>query len=162
MNARDIIRNTMETCDGLLKAYLGDLTDQELMTRPNPQSHHIAWQLGHMIASENKMLEGAGFTMPALPNGFIEAYEPETAKSDDPAKFHTKEQYFGVLAKQRAATLAHLDKLAEADLDKPSPEPMRSYAPTLGAMFNLIGIHSAMHASQFVPTRRKLGKPIVI
>jgi hypothetical protein len=162
MTVRDIIRNTIETCDGLLQAYLGDLTDKELLTRPNPQSHHVAWQLGHMIVSENQMLEAAGFAMPALPAGFAEAYTPETAKSDDPAKFHKKEQYLGFLAMQRSATLAHLGKLKETDFDKPTPESMHSYAPTLGAMFNIIGIHAAMHAAQFVPTRRKLGKPIVI
>lgn len=162
MQAHDVIRNTIQNCEELLQAYLGDLTDRELVTRPNPQSHHIAWQLGHMIASENQMLTAAGFEMPALPAGFVEAYTPETAKSDDPAKFFTKERYLGLLAQQRAATLAHMDKLSEADLDRPSPEMMRSYAPTLGAMFNLIGIHTAMHAAQFIPTRRKLGKPIVI
>lgn len=67
MTVRDMIRNTIETCDGLLQAYIGDLTDQELLTRPNPQSHHVAWQLGHLIVSENQMLDTAGFAMPALP-----------------------------------------------------------------------------------------------
>jgi len=45
MQAHDVIRNTIQNCEELLQAYLGDLTDRELVTRPNPQSHHIAWQL---------------------------------------------------------------------------------------------------------------------
>jgi hypothetical protein len=55
--------------------------------------------------------------------------------------------------------LAALDAMPESDLDKPAPESCRQYAPTVGIMFNLIGIHEMMHAAQFAIVRRKLGKP---
>ena len=38
-------------------------------------------------------------------------------------------------------------------------EAMRDYAPTVGAVLLLIGNHWMMHAGQFVPVRRKLGRP---
>lgn len=162
MTTKDAIRNTIEMGNQVLMAYIGDLSDKELFTRPGPGCNHVAWQLGHLIASENIMVSGIGAETPALPDGFAEAYSPEAAKSDDPAKFHTKEQYLEQLAAQRAATLAALDALPEADLDQPAPESMREYCPTAGAAFNLIGMHMFMHAGQFVPVRRKLGKPVVI
>jgi len=162
MNTREAILNTIDVCDSVVMAYLNDLTDEELMLRPNPQSNHVAWQLGHIIASEREMMTAAGFDMPALPAGFAEAYTPETTASDDPAQFHTKMEYLAAGAEQREATLAALNKLSEADFDKPTPAPMNEYAPTLGAMFNIIGMHPLMHAGQFVPIRRQLGKPIAI
>ncbi|UCF34043.1 MAG: DinB family protein [Phycisphaerales bacterium] len=162
MTAKDVIKNTINTCHDVLMAYLGDLGDKDLMVRAVPGANHLAWQLGHMIASEHQMLTEAGFTMPALPNGFAESYTKEAATSDDSAKFHKKEQYLTWLAEQRAATLAALDALSDADLDKQAPESMREYAPTIGVMFNIVGIHVCMHAAQFVAVRRKLGKPIVI
>ena len=66
------------------------------------------------------------------------------------------------MQEQRAATFAALDALADADLDKESPEAMRAYCPKVADVFNLIGIHLVMHAAQWVPLRRKLGKPILI
>ena len=162
MTPKDVIKNTIEMSHQVLTAYLGDMTDEDLLVRSTPEANHTAWQLGHLIASENQMAGQAGFLMPNLPDGFVESYTPETCSSDDPVKFHKKEQYLGWMSRQRAATMSALESIPEADLDKPSPEAIRSYAPTIGAMFNLIGLHELMHAAQFVPIRRKLGKPIVI
>jgi len=36
---------------------------------------------------------------------------------------------------------------------------MREYAPTVASVLMLLGTHWLMHAGQFVPIRRKLGKP---
>ena len=162
MNAKDVIKNTIDTSHMLLTTYLGDFTDADLMVRPVPQANHVAWQLGHLIASENKMLSEAGFRMPALPNGLAEDHTKETSTSNDPARFHKKDQYLAWLTEQRAATMRHLAAVADAALDKPTPESMKAYAPTVGAAFNMIGIHELMHAAQFPPIRRKLGKPILI
>jgi len=162
MTPKDVIKNTIEMSHQVLTSYLSDMTDEDLLVRSTPEANHAAWQLGHLIASENQMAGQAGFLMPNLPDGFLESYTPEACSSDDPAKFHKKEQYLAWMSRQRAATLSALESIAETELDKPSPESMRSYAPTVGAMFNLIGLHEMMHAAQFVPIRRKLGKPIVI
>ena len=162
MIPKDVIANTIDMCHGVLMAYLGDLDDADLMVRPVPGANHLAWHLGHLIASEHQMLTDAGYKMPALPGGFEEAYSQETATSDDPAKFHKKDQYLQWVDEQRAATLALLDAATDADLDKPTPESMHEYAPTVGVAFNMIGIHTMMHAAQFIAVRRKLGKPVLI
>ncbi len=59
----------------------------------------------------------------------------------------------------KAAVLAAVDATPEADLDKPAPESMRDYAPTVASVLTLLRTHRLMHAGQFVPIRRKLGKP---
>ena len=162
MTAKDLIKNTIEMSHQVTMAYLGDLSDADLMVRSVPGTNHAAWQLGHVIASEHQMLTDAGYEMPELPTGFAEAHGKEASTSDDPAKFHTKEQYLAWLAPQRAATFAALDATPESDFAKPSPEPMQEYAPTIGAVFNIVGLHEMMHGAQFVAVRRKLGKPVVI
>ena len=162
MTPKDVIKNTISVCHDVMTTYLSDLSDADLLVRPAPRANHIAWQLGHLIAGEHQMLTEAGFQMPDLPEGFAEAHANETAASDNPAKFHKKEQYLEWLGQQRAATLAALEATPESDLDKPSPESMREYAPTIGVMFNIVGIHTMMHGAQFVPVRRKLGKPVLI
>ena len=158
MTAKDVIRHSLELCHSVLKQYLADLTDADLMIRPVPGANHIAWMLGHLLICENG-LKDLGYTMPPLPADFAASYGKEAASSDDPAKFHRKAQYVQWLEEQRAATMAHLAAMPEADLDKPAPEEARAYAPTIGAMFNAIGIHDMMHAPQIGVVRRKLGKP---
>lgn len=158
MTAKDAIKSSLELCRSVLQSYLADLSEDDLLIRPVPGANHSAWQLGHLIVCENGLTE-LGYPMPPLPDGFAAAYTKETAGCDDPARFHSKAQYLQIMEQQRSATLAHLDALPEADLDKPSPEEIRGYAPTLGAVFNVTGIHDMMHAAQIALVRRKLGKP---
>ena len=162
MTPKDAIQNTIDMCHGVLNTYLSDLSDADLLVRPVPGANHIAWQLGHLIVSEHQMLTEAGYTMPDLPAGFADSYTKGTAASDEPAKFHKKAQYLDWTERQRAATLAALAAASETDLDKPAPESMREYAPTVGAVFNIVGIHQMMHAGQFIAVRRKLDKPVLI
>ncbi len=162
MTAKDVIKNTISTCHEVLMAYLSDLNDADLMVRSVPGANHIAWQLGHLVSSEHQMMADAGFDMPDLPDGFAESHTPETSKSDDPGKFHTKDQYLQWMQQQRDATMSTLETIPEAGLDKQTPESMKEYAPNVAAVFNIIGIHAMMHGAQFVPVRRKLGKPVLI
>ena len=163
MNAKDAIRGTMDLSLMVLKSYFGDMTDAELLHRPGPGCNHLAWQLGHLIASEASLLNMVCPGSAAeLPSGFAEQHNKETCGSDDAAKFCSKQQYTDLLEKTRAATIAALDALPDARLDEPAPERMRSICPTVGAFFGLIATHPMMHAGQFVPVRRALGKPVVI
>jgi len=54
--------------------------------------------------------------------------------------------------------LAALEKLSDEDLDKPSPEEMQGYAPTVRAAFDLQGGHWLMHAGQWAVIRRQLSR----
>ena len=159
MKAKDVIRNVVEFSHTVTRGYLEDLTDKELFVRAVAGANHVAWQLGHLIGSEHQMLSAIGRSVPTLPAGFSEAHTKETASSDDPAKFFKKSDYLSLMDKMKAASLAAIDTTPEGDLDKPAPESMRNYAPTIAAVLTLLGTHWLMHAGQFVPVRRKLGRP---
>lgn len=163
MNAKDAIRSSANLGMMVLKAYVSDLDDADLMRRPGEGCNHLAWQLGHLIASEVQLLEsivpGQGAELPV---GFAEAHSKETCNNDDPAAFHGKQTYVDLLDKVRAASLAALDGFAESDLDQPAPDDFRQFCPTMGDMFTLIATHPMMHAGQFVIVRRQLGKPILM
>lgn len=160
MKAMDVIRNTLDMGDMITRSYLGDLTDEQMMLRPHTGCNHLKWQLGHLIASEHTINNAiVPDSMPPLPEGFAERYSKEAAASDDPDAFDSRETLLAVYDQQRAATKKLLESLTEADLDKPSPESMQAYAPTLGAALNLHGMHHQMHGGQWVIVRRSLGKP---
>ncbi len=163
MNARDAIRSTMDLSTMVLKQYLSDLSDADLLIRPGKGCNHIAYQLGHLISSECSLLGAiAPGSAPELPPGFKEAYEKENCQCDDPQKFCTKQQYLDLFEKLNAAAFKALNETTDADLDQPSPERLRKMFPTVGMIYVLIATHPLMHAGQFVPVRRALGKPVLI
>jgi len=163
MQTKDAIKQTMGLSRHVLNAYFADMTDAELLQRPGPGCNHLAWQIGHLISSECGLIESiqAG-SAPELPAGFKEQHAKENAASDNPADFFTKQQYQDLMAMVNAATVKLIDSYPEENFDQPAPEQFRSMFPSMGMMFVLVATHPMMHAGQFVPVRRALGKPVLI
>jgi len=162
MHAKDVIRQNIQGSDMILRKYVEDLEDGDLKLCPVEGMNPIAWQLGHLIVSERKMVEAIKpGSCPALPEGFDEAHSRK-AEEADPASFRTKDEYLKLWGAQLAATLKVLDALTDVELDAPSEERMRQMWPTVGAVMNLQGQHPLMHVGQFVAVRRHLKKPVAI
>lgn len=143
----------------IVQSYLQDLTDDQLLIRPHEKANHIAWQLGHLIASEHNLNNMVcPDAMPALPEGFAEKHSKETASSDDKRAFCTKNEYLKTMEEQRAGTLALLDRLSDEELEKPAPEDIQKFGATVGAVIAGQSAHWMMHAGQWVIVRRQLGK----
>jgi hypothetical protein len=161
MEFKDAIRTTFATADMLNEAYLSDLTDDEMLTRPVPGANHTAWQLGHLISAERMLVEaGVPGSMPPLPEGFAERHNKNTAGSDNPADFLSKGEYLQLAKDVRAATNKVLDGVAVADFDKPVTGRVPPFVKTVGDSFLTAGTHWIMHTGQWVALRRKLGRPV--
>ncbi len=159
MDAKTAIRINLDMGQLISLGYLDDLSDQEMMHRPAPAANHIKWQIGHLVANEHGMLEAClPGSMPPLPAGFAEKYTKESASSDNPNDFHSKAELLEEYKRQRTALERQLANLDDSDLDAAAPESMRSYAPTLGAVFSMQGTHWMMHAGQWAVIRRQLGR----
>ena len=48
----DLLRRDIE----MVKATLADFSDADLLARPCPGANHAAWQLGHLIGAESRMM----------------------------------------------------------------------------------------------------------
>ena len=163
MNAQDILSSTYQTSTFVLKTYFSDLSDAELMHRPGPGCNHLAWQLGHLIASETSLLNSVCPDAAAeLPAGFAERYAKDKANNDSPSAFDTKEEYLRLLDLNQAAALKSIASVSESQLDESGPEFLKPMFPTVGSVLMLVATHALMHAGQFVPVRRSLGKPVLI
>tara|TARA_R110002111_G_C6004047_1_gene373561 strand:- start:3862 stop:4353 length:492 start_codon:yes stop_codon:yes gene_type:complete len=160
MSLAEHIKVSLELPAFIVKGYLEDLTDAELLVRPAEKMNHIAWQLGHLISSEHfHVTQIAPDSMPRLPAGFKEQYSKETAASDHPADFHTKAEYLQLMQEQRQGTLNVLAELSDQELMQPAPETVRYLGPTKGCVFAGESTHWMMHAGQWAVVRRNLGKP---
>jgi hypothetical protein len=120
MNVKDSIRSSLRISDFLSQGYLADITPEEMFVQPVADANHIAWQLGHLIASERHLVEAASpGSMPALPEGFAERHRRDAAPSTNPADYLTKDEYLQLAKQVRTATLRALDRFNDADFDKP-------------------------------------------
>lgn len=160
MGPKDVIRNTLDTSDFIIKSYVNDLSDAEILLRPVEGMHPIALQLGHLIVAESMFKEMIELgSSPPLPEGFQKAHDLKNVEGDD-SRFKGKDEYVKLWDQQRAATKALLDRLDDADLDDNRGGKMPPWAPTVAAALNMVGMHALNHSGQFVAVRRKLKKPI--
>jgi hypothetical protein len=163
MNARDAIRVTLETSRFVMSLYLSDLSDTELLLRPAEGANHAAWQLGHLVVSEAGYIRGVApdFAL-ELPPRFEEIHAKGSGSVREPGGFLTKREYLELMNEQRGCTLRALAAETNETLNRPGPEKMRSYAPTAGHVFALIGSHEMLHAGQIAVVRRMLSKPVLM
>jgi hypothetical protein len=147
---------------GMLQMTLADFSDADMMVRPVPGANHALWQLGH-LAKEDAFFAALipGAKVPALPAGWGEKFGKGTNTNDDPKGLPTKAELLKVMAGTVEAAVAAVRKLPPEELNKPSPENIRSFAPTIGHVIGLMGSHWMMHMGQFQVIRRKLGKPVL-
>jgi hypothetical protein len=162
MGPKDVIRNTLDTSDYIIKAYVKDLSDEELRLVPVEGMHPIALQLGHMISGEHMFQELVEpGSAPPLPEGFKEAHDVKKPEGD-PSRFKSRDEYLKLWDEQRAGTKALLDRLSDADLGGDRGGTLPPWAPTVAAALNMAGMHALNHSGQFVAVRRKLNKPIAM
>jgi uncharacterized damage-inducible protein DinB len=163
MTGKDAIKTALTSTQNLLSWYVSDLSDEDLRQRPVPGANTIAWQIGHLTVSEPFLLrmELPSAAYPELPAAFAQRHATEKADDDSAAGLATKGEYLERFNQARNATLANLEKLSDADLDRTSTGRMARVAPTLGSLLLLISNHTLMHAGQFTVLRRKLGKPVL-
>jgi hypothetical protein len=163
MNGRDAIKSALESTRFILNWFVSDFSDADLFVRPVPGANHAAWQIGNVIVGDpflvRSQLPDAAY--PELPAGFKEMHGPEGTAKDGPEGFLTKAEYLSLFDAVRSATIVAVDKLSDADLDRPSTGQLATFAPTLGKLLLLVSNHTLLHAGQFSVIRRKLGKPVL-
>lgn len=162
MTGTEVLKAALTSTQFAFNMYLGDLSDADILVRPVPSANNIAWQLGHLITSEAwllKELPGATYPETGLA---LSDYGKETAQSGPKGGYLTKAQYLDAFTKVRAASIANVARLNDADLDKPNTNVLAKFAPRLGDLVLLVSNHTLMHGGQFTVVRRALGKPVVM
>jgi uncharacterized damage-inducible protein DinB len=161
MTAKDCCKYLLEENRKMVGMYISDLSDADLAVRPAPGANTIGWQLGHIIVGEVHFFQKGmpGVKSPELPAGLAEKHGADAAKAEPQGGYLKKEEYLALFDKVRASTIAALDAMTDADLDKDSG--LGDFCPTVGKTFLMCADHDMMHAGQFTVLRRKLGKPVL-
>ncbi len=163
MRTKDAVNLALRSAQETMQMLLGDMSDKDMAVRPVPGANNIAWQLAHLATAEKYLLgdQLPGATYPEIPASIASLGNERTGKVDPPEGYLPKAKYLECFGQLRAATMAAVDKLADADFDKPITGSMAKFAPTLGALLILTANHTLMHGGQFTVVRRALNKPVV-
>ena len=163
MNSIELIKLALTNGTQWTMGLINDMKDAPL-TQPTPNGgNHPLWVLGHIVRAESDLLDG--FIL-GQPNRFPElekfsmGNEPTTNAEDYPSIDELLEKFEQI----RAATLAHLDTISDADLDQKShaPEEFGPFFGTVGAVFCAMITHMAFHSGQVADARRAAGRQPVM
>src|SRR3954451_16755275 len=120
MNFKDAARYTYSIAGFMIESYFQGITPEKMLMQPAPDANHLAWQLGHLISAECRLVDAAvPGSMPQLPAGFAKRHTKDPANRDKPSDFLSKDKYMSLTKPGRAASLKTLDGISNADLDKP-------------------------------------------
>ena len=161
MTGKVALKAVLSTTQTMLPMFFAELTDDDLQKPPVPGANNIAWQMGHLIASEGSLGAQLGASYPELPEPLKALSTGTSSKTNPDGGRLSKDDYLSWFNRVRKATIAAVDNLSEADFDKPTTGPMKDFAPTVGDLVVLIGNHTMMHVGQFSVVRRSLGKPVL-
>lgn len=160
MNAIEFIKLSLETSTGWAMGLINDMKDAPLTQPTSNGGNHPLWVLGHIVRAESDLLDG--FIL-GKPNRFSElegVFSMGTTPSTDASQYPSMDELLGKFEEIRSATLAHLETLTDADLDKPSHAPQEFGASfgTVGACFAAMSTHISFHAGQVADARRAAGR----
>lgn len=162
MTSKDALTYMLGSTKHIVGLTLSDLDDADLQVRPVPGANNIAWQLGHLIASETMLGAALGIKYPELPPIILSLGNTETTKTQPDGGNLPKAEYLRLFNQIRDTTIAGLAQVPDADLDKPTEGRMKEIAPRAGDVIGLIANHTMMHCGQFSVVRRLLNKPVAI
>lgn len=164
MNAIDIIKFSLKSIKNWAMALLDDIQDEPLV-QPTPNGgNHPLWIIGHLALGESNLLDG--FIL-GQPNRFPELeamFGMGSTPVVDADKYPSMEELYAKFEAIRAASLAHLDTLSEADLDRPSHAPAEfgEFFGTVGACYAAMSNHVSFHTGQVADVRRAAGRKLLM
>ncbi len=159
MNVNSLLSSGLDQVLGLLKMTVADMSDADLQQRPAEGANTANWQLGHLVSAQGGLLAMVGGPAAMVPEGYAEIYGGKPGPSTD--NYLGKAQLLELFEKNHAAQVAWVNGLSTEQLDRPTPERLRMFAPNVAALIQALGVHIAMHMGQIQVLRRRLGKPVL-
>ena len=158
MTAKDLLRQLIEYGHRVTRGFVEDLTDADLLVRSVPTANHIAWQLGHTIASTRRLILAAG-RRARIARGFRGGLYQGNVGLGRSGQVRHEGPVSGPDGADESGVAGGGQRHAGGRVGPARAERMRQRMPTVGVVLLMLGAHWTVHAGQFVPIRRKLGKP---
>jgi len=165
VNLSDFMVHLLEDSRKHTLGLVEDLSDEEMMFQPQPDTNHALWLLGHIVTSENGLILTWCGGQPAMPEEYVQLFSIGTKPQSDPAPYPSKEEVLEVLADVHAKAIELVKGLSAEQLDErpvgydEMPPGAQQLFWSKGACIWLHATHEASHAGAITLLRRLLGKP---
>jgi hypothetical protein len=161
MNGIQVVKTSLEMSKGWIMGLITDMRDSPL-TAPTPNGgNHPLWCLGHLIYSEGSLVHELARGEPNPCAAWKDLFDSGTQPTADAAKYPSMDELLAKFEEVRGKTLAYVDSLTDADLDKPSKAEgeMAAFFGTIGQCLIAASLHFTYHGGQVADARRAAGRP---
>src|SRR5262245_58153390 len=123
--------------DSLAERSFQGVAEQDLWTRPTPQSNPMLWIFGHIVHMRGQMVRLLGGEFDA---GWGEVFA-RAAALQDAAGYPTRERLVEVSRDVNARLYAALSKLSAEDVTRPASRAFTPAVKTLGDQLSFLTMH---------------------
>ena len=129
---------------------------------PAPGINHVAWQVGHLAASQVALIHVRCFAKDydhCAPAGFREKFGKGSSPLPDPSAYPAVADIRVAFGRIQAEAIDLIAAMSEADLNNPAgADPHPLFSTKQGAIATT-ALHETFHAGQIALLRRLAGKP---
>lgn len=138
-----------------LRDAVADIDDARMTQQFNGLVNHPAWTLGHLVTGSAlilMLLEEPGDHFAGFDT---KKYGPGSTPVADRAQYPSKAELLAALSRLHDQVAPAVAAKHQAYFNRPSPEFLRSFAPTIGQIvFYLLATHESYHLGQLMQWKK--------
>ena len=158
MSRKERIKTLLQVSRDTSEKMLADFkTPQDWVFQVHPQANHALWFAGHMATTDNAFLSMLAPEKSMDLPGWKEKFGFGSKPVNDPAAYPPPADVLAQMRERRQTLLAVLDRLSDADLEKPKPKGGPEFLSDVGSVFEFAPWHEGLHTGQLSIARRALG-----
>ena len=161
MRMQDFLIERISKARGWTESLIADIDERQWFEMPAPGVGHVAWQLGHLAASQIALVHvrclgksADACIDPALRGAFGKGSTPVADASRYPSIADIR-KLFDETQHQVIETIRNM---SDADLDAPAGTDPHPLFDTKGGALATAAMHETFHAGQIAMSRRIWGK----
>jgi uncharacterized damage-inducible protein DinB len=154
----EVLRGQMQMVNSVLHRNLKDVTHKESLTSPATGGNCCNWVLGHLVNSNEQMLELLGRPV-VLREEALRRYRRGSPELHTAGEALPLEKLVSAWDEQCACIDRGMESISQERFDAPAPfSPRNKPDETVGSLLTVIVFHQAYHAGQLGVLRRVMGK----
>jgi hypothetical protein len=162
MDTLKFLCDRLTVARGWTSSLLEDIDQSTWFNMPAPGINHVAWQVGHLAASQVSLIHVRCFAKDydrCAPPGFREMFGKGSTPNANPGAYPPLADVRAAFDRIQAEALDLIASMSESDLNSPAgAEPHPLFSTKQGAIATT-AMHETFHAGQIALLRRLAGKP---
>jgi len=161
MPLKNLLIERLESARDWTTGLIADIDESLWFKSPAPGVQHVAWQLGHLAASQVVLVHNRCLNIPqtdVISDAFIRQFGRGSKPTDGPAGYPPLTEIRRTFDAVHLDALQKIRSIPEADLNLPAYGDPHPRFKTRAEAVGMAAMHESFHAGQIALTRRLFGK----